>query len=220
MWICGRSRSLQRSKKPKPGLAPSWPPSSQHFSLFRYRMDEEDMCPYLRLSPARQVQPSALGPPLGEGIVLRRAIQAQSRLSVHLAPHRHIRQLDDPHEGVCTLSPPGAVRDDVAQDVWPEAGDRARSPGRAARTGRSPRSRPQPMGCMRQRSSSPNISLCGNAATNRSIQLTWYWSRPRDLGSVTGEITYGGTRYGFKVYPRLVHTIKGCRSRLQGDKPK
>ena len=41
-----------------------------------------------------------------------------------------------------------------------------------------------------------------------------------DLGSVRAEIMYDNVSYGFKLYPRLVHTIKAFKSRVQGDIPK
>lgn len=68
---------------------------------------------------------------------------------------------------------------------------------------------------------SSNIWLFGNAATNKSL-TTFPMLIPAslDLGSVMGEIEHEGTPYGFKVYPRLVHTIKAFRSKLQGDIPK
>jgi hypothetical protein len=68
---------------------------------------------------------------------------------------------------------------------------------------------------------SRELWLWGNAKTNKSL-TTYPMVIPSslDLGSVMGTITYQDNDYGFKVYPRLVHTIKAFRSKLQGDIPK
>ena len=66
----------------------------------------------------------------------------------------------------------------------------------------------------------PNIWLWGNTATNKSITVyPMIVPASLDLGTVTGKITLDGEDYGFKVYPRLVHTIKAFRSGLQGEIP-
>ena len=68
---------------------------------------------------------------------------------------------------------------------------------------------------------SSKVWLWGNAATNKALS-TYPMLVPAslDLGSVMGDIEHDGVHYGFKLYPRLVHTIKAFKSKLQGDIPK